>query len=91
MSSANLSRFLNKLLCLVARPVCAHSHGYSQFNLALFLVRSQPPTWVDAFLYRASAMLPDDKRMILNVEYSVLPVTVPGVSGVNIIPVGYMD
>jgi hypothetical protein len=74
MSSANLHRFLNMLLGLVARPSEASAR-----------------TWVDAFLYRASAMLPDDKSMSLNVEYSVSPVTVPTASGVDIILVGYMD
>ena len=36
-------------------------------------------------------MLPDDKRMILCVEYSVSPVTVPTASGVDVILLDYMD
>ncbi|KAF8809241.1 hypothetical protein BYT27DRAFT_7187940 [Phlegmacium glaucopus] len=64
-------------------------------NMLLRLVarpsKASARTWVDAFLYRASAMLPDDKTMTLNVEYSVSPVTVPTASGVDIVLVGYMD
>ncbi|KAF8630304.1 hypothetical protein AX17_005440 [Amanita inopinata Kibby_2008] len=48
-------------------------------------------TWVDAFLYRASAMLSPGKRMALNVEYTISPVTVPTASGTETTLVGYMD
>jgi len=74
MSSANLHRFLNMLLRLVARPSEASAR-----------------TWVDAFLYRASAMLPNDRSMTVNVEYTVSPVAVPTASGADIILIGYMD
>ncbi|KAJ3564033.1 hypothetical protein NP233_g8558 [Leucocoprinus birnbaumii] len=50
-----------------------------------------PRTWVDAFLYRVSAMLPPDKRMVLNVDYAVSPVTVPTTSGTATVLVGNMD
>ncbi|KAG2343499.1 hypothetical protein BDR05DRAFT_300716 [Suillus weaverae] len=46
---------------------------------------------VDAFLYRASAMLPPTKQMVLNVEYNVFPVSVPTVSGSEVILVGFID
>ena len=36
-------------------------------------------------------MLPNDKTMTLNVEYTVTPVTVPTVSGGDIVLIGYMD
>ncbi|KAF8966663.1 hypothetical protein BDZ97DRAFT_1657425, partial [Flammula alnicola] len=74
MSSMNMHKFLDMLLCLVARPSEASSR-----------------TWVDAFLYRASAMLPPAKRMVLNVEYSVSQVSVPTASGSEVILVGFID
>ncbi|PPQ94305.1 hypothetical protein CVT25_004962 [Psilocybe cyanescens] len=48
-------------------------------------------TWVDAFLYRASAMLPPAKKMVLNIEYNVLPVTIPTVLGSEVILAGIVD
>ena len=36
-------------------------------------------------------MMPDDKRMTLNVEYNITPVTVPTASGADVLLVGYMD
>jgi len=48
-------------------------------------------TWVDAFLYRASAMLPPTKQMVLNVEYNVSPVSVPTASGSEVLLVGFID
>ncbi|KAK2460199.1 hypothetical protein APHAL10511_007790 [Amanita phalloides] len=48
-------------------------------------------TWVDAFLYRASAMLPPTKQMVLNVEYNVSPVTVLTASGSEVVLVGFID
>lgn len=48
-------------------------------------------TWVDAFLYRASAMLPPGKQMVLNVEYNLSPVSVPTVSGSEMLLVGFID
>ena len=36
-------------------------------------------------------MLPNEKTMTLNVEYTVSPVTVPTASGVDIVLIGYMD
>ncbi|KIJ06761.1 hypothetical protein PAXINDRAFT_182629, partial [Paxillus involutus ATCC 200175] len=48
-------------------------------------------TWVDAFLYRASAMLPPTKQMVLNAEYNVSPVSVPTASGSEVILVGSID
>ncbi|KIJ98357.1 hypothetical protein K443DRAFT_123702 [Laccaria amethystina LaAM-08-1] len=47
-------------------------------------------TWADTFLYRASAILPPPKQMVLNVEYSVSPVSVPTASGSEV-PVGFID
>jgi hypothetical protein len=32
-------------------------------------------TWIDAFFFRASAMLPPDKGMVLNMEHAV-PATI---------------
>jgi len=48
-------------------------------------------TWVDAFLYRASAMLSPRKQMVLSVEYNVSPVSVPTASGSEVILVGFID
>ncbi|PPQ91549.1 hypothetical protein CVT25_008668 [Psilocybe cyanescens] len=48
-------------------------------------------TWVNAFLYRTSAMLPPAKQMVLNVEYNVSPVTKPTVLGSEVILVGVVD
>jgi len=48
-------------------------------------------TWVDVFLYRASAMLPPTKQMVLNVEYNVSPVSVPTASGSEVLLVGFID
>jgi hypothetical protein len=38
MSSVNLHRFLNMLLRLVARPVCANIRRHCQFKLTLLIV-----------------------------------------------------
>ncbi|KAF8798599.1 hypothetical protein BYT27DRAFT_7264729 [Phlegmacium glaucopus] len=48
-------------------------------------------TWVDAFLYRASAMLPPTKKLIFNVEYKVWPVSVLTAMGTEVLQVGYVD
>jgi len=72
------------------------SENMHQFlNMLLHLVarpsEASARTWVDAFLYRASAMLPPTKQMVLNVEYNVSPVSVPTASGSEVILVGFID
>lgn len=87
-----MHKFLNMLLHLIARPVRINQH-----ILILFLIHLKPQseassrTWVDAFLYRASAILPPPKQMVLNVEYNVSPVSVPTASGSEVILVGFID
>lgn len=72
------SRNMHKFLDMLLRLVARPSEASSR-------------TWVDAFLYRASAMLPPTKQMVLNVEYSVSPVSVPTASGSEVILVGFID
>ncbi|KAF5346079.1 hypothetical protein D9756_010837 [Leucocoprinus leucothites] len=65
-------------------------------NMLLHLVarpsEASARTWVDAFLYRVSAMLPPGKRMSLtDMEYTISPVTIPTASGTDTTLVGYRD
>ncbi|KAG5649608.1 hypothetical protein H0H81_002860, partial [Sphagnurus paluster] len=69
---------LHKFLDMLLRLVARPSEASSR-------------TWVDAFLYRASAILSPPKQMVLNVEYSVSPVSVPTASGSEAILVGFID
>jgi len=39
--------------------------------------------WIDAFFFRATAMLSSDKRMVLTMEYAVPSVNI-GLSNINI-------
>ncbi|KAG6807239.1 hypothetical protein H0H93_001814, partial [Arthromyces matolae] len=48
-------------------------------------------TWVDAFLYRASAMMPADRKMVINLEYRISPVTVQTDSGHDVVLVRFTD
>jgi len=46
----------------------------------VFLISCQAESsahaWIDAFLFRASVMLPLDKRMVLNMEHNVPSTTI---------------
>jgi hypothetical protein len=90
-----MHKFLDMLLHLVARPVRTNQYSLSLFCSQPIVCKTQSEasarTWVDAFLYRASAILPATKQMVLNVEYNVSPVSVPTASGSEVILVGFID
>jgi len=69
---------MHQFLDMLLRPVARPSKASAR-------------TWVDAFLYRASTMLPHTKQMVLNVEYNVSPVSVATVSGSEVVLVGVID
>ncbi|KAG6851677.1 hypothetical protein C0991_007071, partial [Blastosporella zonata] len=48
-------------------------------------------TWVDAFVFRVTAMMPADRKAIINTKYSVAPVAVPTAYGNDVKIVGLMD
>jgi len=56
---------------------------YRQLNLFERLIAKSTeagaPAWIDAFFFRAAAMLSSDKRMVLTMEYAV-----PGISMSNV-------
>lgn len=47
--------------------------------------------WADAFLYRVSAMLPPDQKMVVNVEYGLSPIPISTMSGSKTTSVGFVD
>jgi len=68
-------------------------HNFLDMLLCLVVRPSEASarTWVDTFLYCASAMLPPTKQMVLNSEFNFSPISVPTASGSEVILVGFID
>ena len=57
----------------------------------MYWFQASARTRIDAFLYRAAAMLPANKQMVLNVEFKLTPVPAPTVSCSEAVLVGFLD
>jgi hypothetical protein len=86
-TSENFYRQLHLLETLVPRTVCQRVSSWA----ALISCQSEATAraWIDVFFFRVSAMLPADKRMVLNMEHAV-PATTISSSNLSTIS-GYVD
>ena len=81
MTSEEMYRHLNMLANLISKPVCFLSATVAPLHLAYALLqnrdRAGAPLWIDAILFRVSAILSGNKSLMLNTELPI-GISVPG-------------
>lgn len=84
MTSADMYRHFNMLENIVSKTVCAL---LAPLQLSYFTVLLQNEAgariWIDTIFFRVSALLPDSKRLVLNIEQHIpsIGVSVPSLTG----------